>query len=117
MLKNTTIHQFLILFKVILVPSGSITFVKGYSENSKFLKQLEDLSVGTTLYHLRRHLGPDDKAGLFLDDMVTTDKWDTSLYGDTNLFFKHQYIDDNKKLRPESADDYDKQCTNELRCL
>jgi hypothetical protein len=105
-------HLFLILFKVSLVPTGGITFREELSEDSKFLEQFKDLSVGTTLYTLRGHQGPNDNEGLLLGDVVTTDKCVTSLYGDTKLFFKHQYIDEDKELMPEWADDYEKECTN-----
>ena len=55
---------------------------------------------------------PDDVAGLDLGAAITTDECVTSLYGDTKLFFKHQYIDDDKEAKPEWAEAYDKECTS-----
>jgi hypothetical protein len=76
------------------------------------MKQFTDLSAGTTLYTLRGHRDPEDEYGLHLGHVVTTDKCVTSLYGDTKLFFKHQYIEDDRDAKPEWADAYDKECTN-----
>ena len=94
------------------MPTGDIKFREGYSKLPEFMKQFTDLAVGTTLYKLRGHESPDDKEGLLLGDVVTTDKCVTSLYGDTKLFFKHQYIDDDKEAKPEWAEAYDKECTS-----
>ena len=86
-------------------------FREEYSESGAFLKQFEDLDVGTTLYTLKGHLNPDDDEGITMGNVVTTEKCVTSLYGDTKLFFKHQYINEDKDLMPEWADGYDKECT------
>jgi len=98
-------------FKVSFVPTGDIKFREEYSELSEFMKQFTDLPVGTVLYQLRGHQSPDDKEGVLLGDVVTTDNCVTSLYGDTKLFFKHQYINEDKDLKPEWADGYDFECT------
>jgi len=98
-------------FKVSFVPTGEIMFREEYSESGAFLKQFEDLDVGTTLYTLKGHLNPDDDEGITMGNVVTTEKCVTSLYGDTKLFFKHQYINEDKDLMPEWADGYDKECT------
>ena len=75
------------------------------------MKQFTDLPAETTLYKLKGHTSPEDEDGVPLGDVVTTDKCVTSLYGDTKLFFQHQYIEDDKALRQDWADGYDKQCT------
>ena len=75
------------------------------------MKQFTDLPVGTVLYQLRGHQNPGDKEGVLLGDVVTTDNCVTSNYGDTKLFFQHQYIDEDKNLKPEWADGYDFECT------
>jgi len=98
-------------FKVSFVPTGDIKFREDYSELPEFMKQFTDLPVGTVLYQLRGHQSPDDKEGVLLGDVVTTDNCVTSLYGDTELFFQHQYIDEDKALKPEWADGYDFECT------
>ena len=102
---------FKILFKLSFVPTGDVKFREEYSEVNEFMKQFTDLPAGTTLYTLRGHQSPDDKDGLFLGNVVTTDKCVTSLYGDTKLFFKHQYINEDKEAKTEWADAYDEGCT------
>jgi len=98
-------------FKVSFVPTGDIKFREEYSDLAPFMKQFTDLPVGTILYQLRGHLSPDDKEGVLLGDVITTDACVTSHYGDTKLFFKHQYINEDKDLKPEWADAYDFECT------
>ena len=75
------------------------------------MKQFVDIENGTAIYTLRGHESPDDEEGLPLGDVVITDKFVTSLYGDTRLFFKHQYIDEDKELMPDWANGYDAECT------
>merc|ERR1711944_32339 len=98
-------------FKVSFVPTRDIKFREEYSELPEFMKQFTDLPVGTVLYQLRGHQSPDDEEGVLLGDVVTTDNCVTSLYGDTKLFFKHQYINEDKDLMSEWADGYDFECT------
>ena len=106
-----TFYLFINLFKLSFVPTGDIQFREEYSEVHELMKQFTDLPAGTTLYTLRGHQGPDDKEGLFLGDVVTTEECVTSLYGDTKLFFKHQYISEDREARPEWAEGYDAECT------
>ena len=77
-----------------------------------FLKQFTDLPVGTVLYQLRGYKSPKDTEGVVLGAVVTTDNCVTSQYGDTKLFFQHQYLDEDKELKPEWADAYDFGCVN-----
>ena len=93
------------------MPTGDINFDEEFLELADFNKQFTDLPVGTVLYQLRGHQSPEDKDGVLLGDVVTTDKCVTSHYGDTKLFFKHQYIDEDRNLKPEWADGYDFECT------
>ena len=99
-----------VLFQVSFVPTGDIKFREDYSELPEFMKQFTDLPVGTVVYQLRGHQSPDDKEGVLLGDVVTTDNCVTSLYGDTKLVFKHQYINEDKDLMPEWAEAYDLEC-------
>ena len=102
----------MVLFQVSFVPTGDIKFREEYSELPEFMKQFTDLPVGTVLYQLRGHQSPDDEEGVLLGDVVTTDNCVTSLYGDTKLYFQHQYIAEDKALKPEWAYGYDSQCSN-----
>ena len=107
---STTIFPFIIV-KVSFVPTGDINFREDYSKLSDFMKQFTDLPANTTLYKLKGHRSPGDENGMLLGDVVTTEKCVTSYYGDTKLFFQHQYIKEDIKLRPEWEEDYNKECT------
>ena len=45
-----------------------------------------------------------------LGDVITIDKCISSYYGDTRLFFKHQWIEDDAELKPEWKDAYFSEC-------
>ena len=100
------------LFQVTFKPTGQLNFREEPSDVTEFYQQFDGIEVGTTLYELRGHQSPDDAEGAFIGNVVTTDKCVTTLYGDTKLFFKHQYIAEDKALRPEWAAAYEAGCTN-----
>ena len=62
------------------------------------------------MYTIRAHNGPDDVEGIVLGDVITIDKCISSYYGDTRLFFKHQWIEDDAELKPEWKDAYFSEC-------
>ena len=41
-----------------------------------------------------------------MGEVVTADECVSSLFGDTKMFFKHQWIDDDIALRPEWTEAY-----------
>ena len=45
-----------------------------------------------------------------LGDIITMDECVSSNYGDTKLFFKHQWIEEDAALKPEWADAYFSEC-------
>ena len=55
---------------------------------------------------MKAHRGPEDIEGIVLGDVITSEKCTSSLYGDTKLFFKHQWIEDDIALKPEWALNY-----------
>ena len=71
-----------------------------------FMSQFDSIEVGTTVYTLRAYSSPDDTEGTLLGNVVTTDNCVSSNYGDTQMFFKHQWIEDDITLKPEWADAY-----------
>jgi len=99
-------------FKVTLMPTGSVNFREEPSSNDEFYQQFDGIETGTAIYELRGHQSPDDAEGWVIGNVVTTDKCVTSLYGDTKMFFKHQYIAEDKALRPEWTEAYDSGCTS-----
>ena len=59
---------------------------------------------------MRAHVDPNDKEGLYLGDVVTIDECVSSYFGDTSMFFKHQWIEEDIALMPEWSDAYYKEC-------
>ena len=100
------------LFQVNFVPTGEVNFREEPSDMPEFYKQFDDIAVGTAIYELRGHQNPEDAEGVLIGSVVTSRNCVTSLYGDTKMFFKHQYIEEDKALRPEWGDAYDTGCTN-----
>lgn len=98
-------------YKVTFVPTGEVNFREDPSEVTEFYQQFDDIAVGTSVYELRGYQNPDDVEGVVIGNIMTTDKCVTSLYGDTKMFFKHQYIAEDKALRPEWAAAYEAGCT------
>ena len=89
------------------MPTGGIEFKENFVDTRDFMEQFGDIPVGSTLYGLRGHQNPDDQEGIYMGEIVTTDNCASSSYfGDTKLFFKHQYITEDVALRPEWADAY-----------
>ena len=53
---------------------------------------------------------PEDSEMVTLGDVVTTDNCVSTKFGDTKLFFKHQWIEDDVALKPEWTDAYFDKC-------
>ena len=70
------------------------------------MDQFKGIQPGTRLYTMKGHQGPQDDQGFVLGDVVTTDQCLSSKFGDTKMFFKHQWIEDDITLKPEWADAY-----------
>ena len=62
------------------------------------------------MYTMKGHQNPDDVDGIILGNVVTTDHCLPSKYGDTHLFFKHQWIEEDVLLKPEWSEAYFKNC-------
>jgi len=99
-------------YKVTLIPTGAVNFREEPSTNDEFYKQFDTIATGTAIYELRGYQSPEDTEGWVIGNVVTTDKCVTSTYGDTKMFFRHQYIAEDKALRPEWAEAYDTGCTD-----
>ena len=98
-------------FKITFVPTGEVNFKEEKpSSHEEFMDQFKQISVGTKLYTFKAHNGPDDVDGLVIGDVTTTDECLSSLYGDTKMFFKHQWIEDDIDLKPEWAEGFLNQC-------
>ena len=106
------ITRIITCFQVTFAPTGNIKFREEYSDPHDFYQQFTELETGTILYHFKGHQQPNDTEGVMLGDVITTDNCVTSHFGDTRLFFQHQYLEEDVELMPEWTDDYSQKCTS-----
>lgn len=106
------VEQPIFPFKLTFEPTGEVNFRDEYSELADFVLQFKDIAVGANIYTLKAHMGPDDVDGsVVLGQVTTTEACVTSKFGDEQLFFKHQLIDEDKGQAPPGwAAGYDAGC-------
>ena len=75
-----------------------------------WLNNLASIPKGGKLYTIRGYENPNDKVGVNLGEMITTEDCTTSYFGDTRLAFKHQRVDEDIALRPEWHDALQTDC-------
>ena len=75
----------------------------------EFLDQFRKIPVGTKLYTIKAMQSPNNPIE-YLGNLVTADECVLSKFGDTEMFFKHQWIEEDIALRPEWTDHYSKDC-------
>jgi hypothetical protein len=93
-------------YKVTFKPTGKIVFDDDYLPRDEFLAQFNEIETGDVLYTLIAHSSPDDADGTILGEMKTTAQCTASTFGDKRLYFRHQRIEEDAKLRPQwKADD------------
>merc|ERR1712127_778360 len=62
---------------------------------------MESIPVGTEIFSVSAQDNPKSDATAVIGTVVLTDALSRSTFGDNELFFKHQYMEDDFKLRPE----------------
>lgn len=67
---------------------------------------LAKIPSGTLLYKVYALSQPNTEK-VHIGDLVMTSEFTSSYFGDRYLFFKHQDVRDDIKLRPEWAGDFD----------
>ena len=98
-------------FKITLEPTEDVQFSEDRPVDQKdLMARFTSIPVGSKLYSLKVYLSPDDQVGLVLGDLVTIDNCVTSHFGDTQLFFKHQGIEEDVALNPQWTDAYYDEC-------
>jgi len=95
---------FMLRFK----PTGEISFPDEYVNDWK--DDLMSIPVGTTLYQIWALDEPEELGGVetHIGDLVLTGAITTSMWGDKNLFFRHQDMADDVALKPEWEEYLDK---------
>ena len=98
-------------FKITLEPTEDVQFSEDRPVDQKdLMARFTSIPVGSKLYSLKAYLSPDDQVGMVLGDLVTIDNCVTSHFGDTQLFFKHQGIEEDVALNPQWTDAYYDEC-------
>ena len=98
-------------FKLTIVPTAEINFKEEHPPSMEmFMQQFTAIPIGSKLYTLKAHVNPSDDKGITLGVLTNTDHCVISQYGDEKLFFRHQYIEDDIKLRPDWKKAYHKDC-------
>ena len=94
-------------YKIALKPTGEVNFRDEPSNNLDFLQQFIDLIPdGTTLYTFITYSDPKDVYGTEMGKLVVVDGCYPTKFGDEELFFRHQRLEEDIELRPEWENDY-----------
>ena len=86
------------LYFTILKQRPVIKGKKIFGFREEFINQFKSIAPGTRLYLIKAKPSPE------FDGLVS------SLFGDTKMFFKHQWIEEDIALRPEWADAFYDKC-------
>lgn len=99
-------------FKLVFVPSGQVSMSNAKPKNmDEFMARFKSIGAGTKLYSIKAYANPNDGQGMDLGSLVIGDGGCvSSKYGDTKLAFKHQWIEEDAKLKPQWTAAYLKDC-------
>jgi len=98
-------------FKVSFEPNPEVSFPDAAPGSmTEFLDQFKAIPVGTKLYTIKAMENPENPMDSILGNLVTADECVSSNFGDTEMFFKHQWIEEDIALRPEWTDNYSEGC-------
>jgi len=88
-------------YKLVFKPTGKISFPDEY--HGALEDDLETIEAGTVLWEVHAWDDPAELGGVeeHIGDILLTSPLVRSLYGDTKLFFRHQDMRDDFKLRPQ----------------
>jgi hypothetical protein len=79
------------------------------------LSNLQSIPVGTKLFEVRAQAAPQEE-GVLIGTITVTDAFKTSKFGDEELFFKHQHMEDDWHLKPEWLAAIDKKSLCGMSC-
>ena len=96
-------------FKLTLLPTTDVQFMTKQSSLEEFSKQWNTIPKGSKMYSFVAHSSPEDTSGKELGKIVV-DGCTTSKFGDERLFFQHQRVEEDIKLRPNWKSAYLKDC-------
>jgi len=91
-------------------PTGEFEFPDEYSPDNYYLDQLQTIPEGEVLYQVYGLDAPFELGGKehFIGNLKTTSAIVSSNWGDDHLFFRHQWCEDDIKVKPEWGPYYPK---------
>lgn len=89
-------------WKLRFEPSGDFEFPET-TYDVPFEQYLQTIAAGSTLFNIYAWDQPEELGGTesLIASMVTASTMVTSKWGDEHMFFRHQRMDDDLKIRPE----------------
>lgn len=87
-------------FQLFFEPNPTVRSMFTSSFSKDYRTQVQSIAAGTTLYHVTAKSGPT-ASRVHIGDIVLTNKFTDSYFGDKYLFFRHQTIDEDWMLKPE----------------
>jgi hypothetical protein len=94
--ENTPNFPFKLVFRP--TPEAKALFPDQYQK--EFLDQFDDIPKGMTIYDVYAYESGEDSNPTLLGSLKVKEKFVRSLWGDKNMFFKHNYISEDWKVKP-----------------
>lgn len=91
-------------FEVVFEPTGKVRFSDQKKQNEDLLKELSEMPDGSEILKVYAFASPEDKKqgnSIEIGTVTTTGSCHQSLFGDLDLFFRHQRMEEDFALRPE----------------
>jgi hypothetical protein len=91
-------------FLVDLEPTHIVNFTGIKKTNNQLLAELASIPIGSELFHVYAYASPLDKLNgtkTLLGSVTTSSACYQSLFGDENMFFRHQRMEEDFSLRPD----------------
>merc|ERR1712136_516402 len=85
-------------YQIYFVPNEELTQSFSTIQVGEITSSLNSIPTNTKLYDLYCQATPESEERMFVGSIVTTSKMVSSRYGDENLFFKHQRLEDDFKI-------------------
>jgi hypothetical protein len=91
-------------FEITWEPTGQVHFQDQKKSNNDLMKELSSIPAGTDVLEVYAYASPNDKKqgrSIRLGTVTTSSSCHQSLFGDLNLFFRHQRMEEDFALRPD----------------
>jgi len=91
-------------FEVVFEPTGKVRFSDQKKSNNDMLRELSSIRRGTDVLEAFAYESPHDRARgnkISLGTVTTSSECVQSLFGDLELFFRHQRMEEDFALRPD----------------